>query len=770
MAEELNETEAEEGSAEDDVEDSISHEDDDILASAREFITSCKSANGENRRLSLEDLEFLKGGLNQWDSIDVAQRKLDGRPCLTINKIPTFLHQLTNALRQNRSTIKVHPVSTGADVDTAKVRQGIIRHAEYDSNAPVAYSTAACSAAAIGYGYFRIITEYCTPDSFDQEVKFCRIRNPFVVHFDPMSVEPDGSDQTRCLIESRMLRSDFSRQWPDAKANDKTLSLGTDDIALNWMLEDEVVIGEFYRIEMVPTELYQMQDGTTLWADEVPEESKTLIEPLIVARRMSAKRSVWLYKLTGTDVLEKTEVKSFWIPVLPVYGDEIDINGVITRSGMIRNAKDPCRLYNYFLSSATEEIALRPKTPYIGAFGQFEGFEKDWAQANRRSFPYLQYNPVTVDGNIAPAPQRQPMADIPSGFMQLAMISNDNIKATTGLFDSSLGARGNATSGKQELAQQQQGDTANFHYLDGLQTSIRHAGRIFNYMIPYYYDTKRVVKIMGIDETISSVTINEPNPEIGAIEAVLNDMTGGEYTVTVDAGPAYQTMRQESAEMFANLAHNNTELMSVAGDLIIGEMDVPGADKIAARIKRSLPPNLTEDNEGDMSKRTIEDKLMQMQQMKQQLDQQSQMMNEQGMALEEQQKKAEQATLKAKEASATLSNEQARMDADRAIMQADYARIKAELALAKAQDPTDTGDQAHMVDMAKADAEGEYMVWKAKLDAETELKKQAMSDETKLKIAEIHASTTISQHSIQQETALATAAMRPEPPKTTKSK
>lgn len=708
----------------DSVKDSTSPELDDVLADARKFLRLCKEFDSVDNTAMLDDLKFLSGGLNQWDAQDAAQRTIDGRPMITVNKLPTFLHQVTNNLRMNKTSIKVHPAN-GGNIDVAKVRQGLIRHIEYDSNADYCYSTAACSAAAIGKGYWRIVTEYENHDSFDQDIKFKRIRNPFVVHFDPLSENPDGSDAKRVLIESRMTREEFKRQWPKANANDTNLALGNTEMSQDWMFQDEVVVAEYYRVEETADKLWLLNNGATVWASDVKKDEKLFIEAMKVKERDGFKRKVMLYKVTGCDMLEQTEIKCYWIPVFPCYGDELDIDGKVIRSGLIRHSKDSLKMYNYWMTCATEEVAMRPKIPYIGAAGQFEDFEQDWALANKKSFPYIQYNPVTVDGNLAPPPSRQMMVDIPSGMLQMAMHANDNIKATTGLFDSSLGARGNATSGKQELAQQKQGDVANFHYLDGLQVSVRQCGRCINWMIPYYYDTTRVVKIMGDDEKVSTVTINRPNPLGGAIEQVLNDMTGGEYTVTVESGPPYQTLRQEAAELFSDMAHNNQQLMQVAGDLIIGEMDIPGADKIAARIKKAIPPALTAGEDEGADAQSVEAKLQQIGQMSQAMEQKSQQMQEHMQILTETEAKVKEEMLKLKEEQAALSVTKAEINAAMQIEKANTAAMKAQLALATAGEG---GEEVKPdIEWQKALLEADTKIAVAEINAKTQVATSTIS-------------------------------------------
>lgn len=574
-------------------------DDDAIIAECKEFMKISAAADDMNRRNGLDALAFLSG--DQWDPQAKAQRTLNARPCLTVNKLPTFLHQVTNDQRQNVPGIKVHPVDSGSDEETAEILQGVIRHIEYATNADVAYDTAVNSAAAIGFGYFRLITQYCGEDTFDQEIAFKRIRNTFTVYYDPAATEPDGSDQTKCAISLKMPRTEFKRLYPDASAsNDAVLNAAGDQ--QDWIDTEQVRITEYYRIEQKTATLILLNNGETGWKDEFDEAAAKEVGISIVKERQSAKKVVRWYKLTGTDVLERADIPCKWIPVFPVFGDEIDLDGRVQRSGLIKSAMDPAKMYNVWMTAATEEVALRPKAKYVMAEGQEEGHEDEWAAANNSSAPYITYKPKALGGILAPPPQRQPLADIPSGMLAMAMHASDDIKATTGLFDSSLGARGNATSGIQERAQQRQGDLSNFHFTDNLHRTIKHAGRCIVDMIPKVYDAQRIVRIMGEDEKVSYAEVNKPaiqkDPETGAaIETVLNNLTVGKYDVTISAGPSYSTLRQEAADSMIEFGKSWPKLMEIAGDKMVRAMDWPGADDIAERIAKTIPPELRDDAE-----------------------------------------------------------------------------------------------------------------------------------------------------------------------------
>lgn len=575
--------------------------DADLVTEARARFQLCMDA--EDREPAMDDLRFKKG--DQWDAEAIEQRKLDNRPCLTFNNIPAIIRQVTNDARQNKQSIQVAPVDDGADVKVAEVIEGLIRHIEYDSGADAAYDTALESAATIGFGYFRAVTEYESPESFNQVIKIKRIRNPFTVHLDPNAQEADGSDAQYAFISSRVSREEFKRIYPRASATGEGVGTSTGDQSV-WESKDWVRIAEYYRIEYTADTLHQLGDGSTILASD--KQFNRALQ--VVQSRPTHRRKVMWYKITGAETLEKAEIACDTIPVFPVYGDEIDEDGKVTRSGIVRDAKSPKMMENYWLTSATEEIAMRTKTPFIGALGQFEGLEQDWNAANVRNFAYLEYNPVSVEGSLAPAPQRQPPADVPTGFIQMAGIARDTVKAVTGIYDASLGNRSNETSGLAIKARQAQGDVANFHLVDNLTRAIVRLAKCLIQMIPRIYDTQRVVRILGEDrKAVDHVAINTPAPAKGpdgqpvmdlfgkAVQTVLNDLTVGTYDVTVSTGPAYNTLRQETVANMIEVGGKWPKLFELAGDKLVGAMDWPGAEEIAERLKRALPPGIADDDD-----------------------------------------------------------------------------------------------------------------------------------------------------------------------------
>jgi hypothetical protein len=417
------------------------------------------------------------------------------------------------------------------------------------------------------------------------------------VYFDPHVQEADGSDARYCFIVDDMPVDEYKAQYGDSElAGWETYSALGDRGVTDWISEETIRIAEYMYVETKTRTLCLMPDGQTLFEDEY-EGSK---EQAVKCREVQQKVINWC-KINGTEILEKKSWPGKWIPVVPVYGDEIILDGERQLISMIRYAKDAQRAYNYWSSSETETIALAPRAPFIGVEGQFEGHETKWRDANSRNFPYLEYKQKLIGGQPAPPPMRQvyepPIQAISMARMQAA----DDLKATMGMFDASLGAQGNETSGKAILARQREGDVANFHLIDNLSRAMKHLGRILLDLIPKIYDTARVIRIIGLDEEQKTVRINQPSGDVDdeGLEKIY-DLSVGKYDVSVTVGPSFASKRQEAAESMMQLTQSYPALMQVAGDLMVRNMDWPGAEEISQRLKMLLPPEIKqqEDQQG----------------------------------------------------------------------------------------------------------------------------------------------------------------------------
>ncbi len=576
----------------------------DILAEARERFAASREASAADRLEAEADFRFARLG-EQWEPAMRRARELEGRPALTINRLPAFIRQVVNDARQAKPGIRVSPVDSGADPDTAAVIGGLIRAIERHSRADEAYDTAIDHAVTGGFGFFRIAIDHAGPDSFDLEARIERIADPLKVHWDPDSTALDAADWAHAFVAESLPVESFRRRHPDAEPVDfdgDGRAAGDDG---------RVRISEYWRREHEQRSLLlaRMPDGSLLtlpaerleaWLDElhglIGADPTGLVQ--VVRERKVEVPKVTRRLISGSAVLETADWPGSTIPICPVWGDETILDGRRRFRSLIRDARDPQKMFNFWRSATTELVALAPRAPWLmpaGALPQNGTERQKWGQANARSFAYLTY-----EGPVPP--QRQPFAGVPAGAIQEALNAADDMKAITGIYDPALGARSNETSGRAILARQRESQVSNFHFLDNLNRAIRYAGQCLVEIIPAIYGPRQAVRILGEDmaEKVVALAGAGSGNGGGATGAAgrLYDLSVGRYDVTVRAGPSYQTQREEAREVLVELIRARPELAPVVGDVLLDNMDFAGAEVIAERLRRLLPAPLQQGQQG----------------------------------------------------------------------------------------------------------------------------------------------------------------------------
>lgn len=650
-------------------------------------------AESEQRSEALDMLKFVKLG-EQWPSDVKSQRDLEGRPCLVINRLPAFGKQVTNDARQNRPMIKTHPVGNKADRETADILNGLIRNIEYTSNADVAYDTALDFAVNCGIGYTMVNIDYANADSFDKDIKIERVDNPFAIYGDPDSKAADSSDWNKAFVIQKMTKDAFERKWPKAKSE------GFDKATINsgWFEDGQIQVAEAWSRILVPSTILQLSDGSIMAEAEFLKLKDVLdVQGVTVTgTRPTQMHKVEQRIISGAEVLERNDWAGRFIPIIPCYGDEVNIDGKRSFQSLFHFAKDAQRNYNYHRSMITELGALAPKTPFIGPVDAFTTEIDKWNTANNTAHSYIGY-----DGPIAP--QRQGFAGPPPGVMQEALAASDDMKTIMGLYDASLGARSNETSGRAILARQREGDVSTFNFIDNQARMIRHLGLILVDLIPKVYNVPRIVRIIKEDGTNYSVPVNQPvqviqqppepgRPNIPQYQPVnapgtpqapqmsddqRNEMAGliktfdlaaGKYDVTCESGPSFTTRREEAAAQMMQFVQAFPQAAPVIGDLIAKSLDWPGSDDIAKRLQSMLPPQAQDGAKPPQlmqAEQAIQQLQQQVQQMGAQLQQAGQQINEKQtdfqLRAQEQQLKAQELQIKQFDAETKRMAEQAAM-------------------------------------------------------------------------------------------------------------
>lgn len=640
---------------------------DDILKDARDMFDESASDTAEMRKMAEHDIKFARLA-DQWPEDVAKQRREEHRPMLTINREAAFIRQVVNAGRQSRRGIIVSPVDGGADEDTAQIISGLIRSIERQSSADVAYDTALDNSVTCGMGFFRIGIDYAHEDSFEMRALIERIPNPLQVHWDTRSTKFDASDWEYGFISDWLSEATFEARYPKSKA---VSFEGDAEDAHHWAEDDMVRVAEYWRRTEGERDLYLLSNGETVRSDRLPEIGKVLAggakatekEYTDLAMQSFAERGVEIVRtrkakyhevmrriVSGVEVLEESVWPGTMIPICPVWGEEVFSEGKRWFRSLVRDLHGPQMMINFNRSAATELVALAPRAPWLVEQGAIpKGEEEVWRTANTRSHAYLMYTRGSQQ------PRRVEFAGVPSGAIQEALNAADDMKAITGIYDASLGARSNETSGVAINSRKRESDNGNFHFLDNLSRGIKYCGQCLVEIIPSVYSERETLRILGDDMKEKVVKMRSGDK--------LYDMSVGRYDVTVRAGPSSETEREEARQGLIEIMDKVPGAANLVADVLLDQMDFPQAEVISKRMKSLLPPQVAqaESGEDEMSPAHM----AAMQQMQQQMGQMQQQLAAASQAAQTAGHEKQMAERKAKLEEDKLQFEKQKYDADR---------------------------------------------------------------------------------------------------------
>ncbi len=551
----------------------------DIIEEAMERFTLAAEADASWRVECLDDLEFSIG--NQWPLNIKTQRESKNKPCLVMDQIQQSVRLTCNEYRQQRPAITVDPVGSDADVDTAEILQGTVRHIEVISDAEIAYDGAHESVVRAGLGSFRILSDY-DPVTDDLEIYIKPIRNQFSVYWQPGVPHHEAK---WCFLVADVPNDTYDSDVRQEGGQDTSALQAIGNAPPDWITKEYTRVAEYFTVE----------------------EKK-------VKGRNRPKREVKWRKINAFEIIEGgiagKDIPGSSIPILTAYGDDLDVNGQRHIAGLVRNAKGPQRMYNFFCSAATQTIALAPVAPVVAVEGSLAGYEKLWERANTGDVNVLYYKQIDVAGKPAPPPSRDTVEPPIQAMQAMVQQAAMDLRAATGLYDPSLGQRKGDESGKAIERLQSQGDVATFNYSDNMAREMRRCGRLLLEWIRAIYTEPKVQRIIKPDGSVSQVVIHNGPDQAEAAKALaakqkqqigkIYDIGVGQYDVVVEVGPSYKTKRQEAvATQLDFLKMMPPEISSKFLDLVTANMDWPQAQEYAKRAKKLLPPGLADDDPND---------------------------------------------------------------------------------------------------------------------------------------------------------------------------
>lgn len=560
---------------------------EDFLADMRKQYQADLDFDRTNRDQALDDKRFSAG--EQWDPIVLEQRK--GLPCLVINSIPQFTAQLVGDWRESRRAIKVVP-SNDEDVDIASVRGDLIRSIEMQSRADRVYDSSFESLIQCGDGSFRVSVEYARDDVFDQDLFIRPIEDCHSTVWDRFSVDPTGRDAKRVFVDDRLPKEEFNKKWPGM---DPSELMGDEDyreISVGgWCDNESYRVTEYWRLIERQRLVALFENGRVFKIDK--DNMEQLIEENgpPVKTRVSWCSYAQMHLVTGFAILSGPyEYQLNRLPIIRMSGRIVNVGGRRVRYGLVRFMKDPVRLKNFWRSVAAEQLGYAPKAQWIATESAVEGKEDTIRKAHLTRDPLLVVNDEAIIGqNIQRLDPPIPQA----ALLNEAQVNAQDMKDVTGIHDASLGIRSNETSGRAIQARQREGDVASLTFYDNANAAVLEAGDVINQLIPQIYDGTRVIRTIGEDEAMKFQRINDP------MDPNAIDLSVGMFDVALSTGTSYTTRRVEAAQAMMDAIQVWPQLMSVAGDLVAKAQDWPGADKLADRLKKTIPPQFLDEDDPD---------------------------------------------------------------------------------------------------------------------------------------------------------------------------
>lgn len=619
---------------------------DEFLQHIRTLYAKDKEADDANRKEAIADARFVAG--EQWDDAVKQRRAAANKPTLTINRLPAYVAQLVGNRRLNDIGIKIIP-DLGGTKKVAQIREGLIRSIQKNSRAQYAYDKAFEQQIIGGLGNFQVLLEYAHDDVFEQDIRIVAIPNALSVVWDQASVEPSGADANHVFVTDKVPRKTFKKKYPDAVAADWDTADATTR-SYGWDTEDAVQVVSFWRMQTALRTIAMMADGSvqdvteideTVWFDNVMEGTDG--EPMI---REVHRRFAQMYLCTATDILAGPyDLPIPRVPVFRVPGWELFIEGDRIRWGLIRFARDPQKLHNFWRSTIAEKLVGSPKAKWLAADSAVEGKEQMWRESHLSDNPLLIWN-----AESGQKPERQPPVEMEAALIQEAGTTTQDIRDVTNLHAASLGMESNEVSGRAINARQRVGELGSVIYQDNLNLAIEEAGKVINALIPFVYDSARMIKVLGPDMvTEDQVKVNyEDDPESA-------DITCGKYSVTVTTGPSYLTRRVEAREEMMSMVNAMPQTMAIAADKIVEAQDWPGADEIARRLRTQLPAGMIDEKDLTEEEQAQQAQQAEAAQQQQQIQQQTI-----ELAFAEQQAKVQLAQAQANEAVARAREAEAR--------------------------------------------------------------------------------------------------------------
>ena len=608
-----------------------------FLALARARKKQADDADNKQLSRELADLRFL---VDQWPQELQDSRAgspasgtvaaIPARPCLSIDTLRDPIAHVKAEAEQTDLGPELTPADdfgglVGPIDDTEiELREGLVRKIQRDSDARDARNWAADRARKCGRGYYLVMTRYVSARSSDQEVYVDRIYNQSTVRLDPRHEKPTGSDAEWEFWGTDMSWDTYKAEHPDRASKSNPAHGGSDDAewrglgdeAPDWFTGEgdtrSVRVMNYCYTELESVSLACLADGRCVPKEEAGDAPRELDDDGKPATRHDVKKTIYWAKIDGAQILDETKWESEHMPIVKVVWEEVQPFDTERRcQGMVRPARDPAFGVSVMATTEVEVALLAPKTPVLGAAGQFEGFEAAWDVANIRNIGRLEYNTKTDEmpqGGLGPPTVLQRNNDVGlwDGLREMFVRA---VKSSTGVPDATLGnVDPSVRSGRGIRLLQEQAKQGTSGGLMNLVKSVTYEAQIINSLLYPIYGRRpgRLLQMMTGKYESQPVLVGQPfvrdakqkpqpfdpaqHPGQQPQQYQLTE--GATFNLAIRVSKDYDTRRQEEFSELGDQIQANPAFMTWYGDIYFENSDMAGRKELAKRAKVMLDPKI----------------------------------------------------------------------------------------------------------------------------------------------------------------------------------
>jgi len=559
----------------------------------------------------MEDLKFAEADSYngyQWPDSIRRTRDLQDKPALTLNVTRQHNLKIINDMRKAKESCKILGMGNGATQESANIIKACIRHIEYVSKAQRnAYTPARGFQVKGGIGWWRIVTDYESNETFDQEIYIKGVPDPLSVYMDCDCQEPDCSDARYAFIFSFMPRELVEALIPDYpwQVGAPKMPIGIAPGESFFIEKDNWIVAEYFRKVPVQDKLISFiapaGDRVTVRESRLPGEIAAELkrQDRVMVRNIVDQQVEWKL-IVGDEIVDETIWPGKYIPLIRAIGEESVIEGIMDRKGHTRALMDAQRMFNYNASASVEFGALQTKSPWLAAAAAIEGLEGMWNTANTENHSVLIWKHVDDDNpeGVIPAPQRIEPPNASPAFETGMQTAFQQMMMTSGQYANQQGALGNERTGRAIEDRIQEGESSTYHFIDNYEDALVYTYQQIIDLIPKVYDTRRIKHILADDGVEMEIELDPGAVQVYAyqmdrenriIRRVLNP-TMGTYEVAATIGPNVESKREEAVDKLTQILTEAPALTAIIGDILLRNMDFNDAQEAAIRLRRMVPP------------------------------------------------------------------------------------------------------------------------------------------------------------------------------------